>query len=226
VSQVPARSETGSISTQIAQLSKDLTLPAARDYQTRLRVLSVRGMLEVNYDAAMTSATYSAIETMALQRGHFLRAARARGEQGIADFLTGNIATAKKKVIYAWTVSKLFHDRAAQIRYASMYAEGLAQIGRYQEAQRAVGFCCVFGFGSTRCSAGDDGATGTCDRRGNNGSSSATNSVCDTIGIGGMCWARSRLRSAQTASADSPTRPRSTNSRAIALIMSSSLSSE
>jgi hypothetical protein len=113
VSQIPAHSETGSISTQIAQLSKDLTLPAARDYRTRLRVLSVRGMLEVNYDAAMTSATYSAIETMALQRGHCLIAARARGEQGIADFLTGNIATAKKKVVYAWTVSKLFRDRAA-----------------------------------------------------------------------------------------------------------------
>ena len=98
----------------------------------------MRGTLEVNYDAAMTSATYSEIETMALRRGHFLVAARARGEQGIADFLTGNIATAKRKVVYAWTVSKLFHDRAAQIRYASMYAEGLAQIGRYQEAQRAV----------------------------------------------------------------------------------------
>ena len=32
------------------------------------------------------------------------------------------------------------HDRAAQIRYASMYAEGLPQIGRYQEAQRASGY--------------------------------------------------------------------------------------
>ena len=138
VSQIPANSETASIASQIAQLSADLTLPAARDYRTRLRILGVRGMLEVNYDAAMTSATYSEIETMALRRGHFLIAARARGEQGIADFLTGNIATAKKKVVYAWTVSKLFHDRAAQIRYASMYAEGLAQIGRYQEAQRAV----------------------------------------------------------------------------------------
>jgi tetratricopeptide (TPR) repeat protein len=138
VSQIPANSETASIASQIAQLSADLTLPAARDYRTRLRILGVRGMLEVNYDAAMTSATYSEIEKLALRRGHFLIAARARGEQGIADFLTGNIATAKKKVVYAWTVSKLFHDRAAQIRYASMYAEGLAQIGRYQEAQRAV----------------------------------------------------------------------------------------
>jgi CHAT domain-containing protein len=138
VSQIPANSETASIASQIALLSPDLTLPAARDYRTRLRILGVRGMLEVNYDAAMTSATYSEIEKMALRRGHFLIAARARGEQGIADFLTGNIATAKKKVVYAWTVSKLFHDRAAQIRYASMYAEGLAQIGRYQEAQRAV----------------------------------------------------------------------------------------
>jgi hypothetical protein len=97
VSQIPANSETASIASQIAQLSADLTLPAARDYRTRLRILGVRGMLEVNYDAAMTSATYSEIEKMALHRGHFLIAARARGEQGIADFLTGNIATAKRR---------------------------------------------------------------------------------------------------------------------------------
>jgi len=37
---------------------------------------------------------------MALRRGYFFIAARARGEQGIADFLTGNIATAKTKVVY------------------------------------------------------------------------------------------------------------------------------
>jgi tetratricopeptide (TPR) repeat protein len=138
VSQVPANSETASLASQIAQLNADLALPAASDYRTRLRILSVRGMLEVNYDAALTKATYSQIETMAMRRGHFLIAARATGEEGIAEFLTGNIASARKKVVYAWTVSKLFRDRAAQIRYASVYAEGLAQIGRYPEAQGAV----------------------------------------------------------------------------------------
>jgi tetratricopeptide (TPR) repeat protein len=131
----PTTHEAG-VRSEVVDLSRDGTTRGIEKGPQSL--LSVRGMLEVNYDAAMTSATYSAIETMALQRGHFLVAARARGEQGIADFLTGNIATAKKKVVYAWTVSKLFHDRAAQIRYASMYAEGLAQIGRFQEAQRAV----------------------------------------------------------------------------------------
>src|SRR5258708_21119084 len=58
------------------------------------------------------------------------------------------------------------------------------------ETKSVEGFCCLFESDSTRWSAGDDGATGTCDRRGNNGSSSATNSVCDTTGIGGLCWAR------------------------------------
>jgi hypothetical protein len=57
---------------------RDLTLGAARDYRARLRVLSVRGMLEVNYDAAMTSATYSEIEKMALRRGHFLIASQGK----------------------------------------------------------------------------------------------------------------------------------------------------
>ncbi len=138
VSQIPATSETTSIASQISQLSSDLELPAARDYETKLRILTVRGMLEVNYDAALTAATYSQIQEMAMQRGHFLIAARATGEQGIADFLSGNIAAAKTKVVYAWMISKLFHDRGAQIRYASVYAEGLAHIGRYAEAQEAV----------------------------------------------------------------------------------------
>ena len=52
--------------------------------------------------------------------------------------------------------------------------------------QSVEGFCCLFESDSTRCSAGD-GATGTCDRRGNDESSSSPVAACDTIGIDGMC---------------------------------------
>jgi hypothetical protein len=43
----------------ILKLTQDLTLPAARDPETRLRILTIRGMIEVNYDAAMARDTWS-----------------------------------------------------------------------------------------------------------------------------------------------------------------------
>jgi CHAT domain-containing protein len=138
VSQIPADSEHSSLPDQIMQLTRYLDLPPAKDYDTRLRILGVRGFLEVNYDAGMTSRTYAEIERMAWWRGHILIAARAIGEQGIADFLTGNIASAKRKVVYAWMVSKILHDPAAHIRYASLYAEGLVRLGRYEEARKPI----------------------------------------------------------------------------------------
>jgi tetratricopeptide (TPR) repeat protein len=95
-------------------------------------------MLEVDYDAGMTSRTYAEIERMAWRHGHILIATRAIGEQGIADFLKGNIAPAKKKVLYARMVAKLLNDPAADIRYASLYAEGLIRLGRYDEAQKPI----------------------------------------------------------------------------------------
>jgi hypothetical protein len=54
VSEIPARSESStSFPSQIASLRRDLELPEARDPETRLRVLTILGMLEVNYDSEM-----------------------------------------------------------------------------------------------------------------------------------------------------------------------------
>ena len=58
---------------------------------------------------------------------------RAIGEQGIAAFLLGDIATAKKNVVKAWTVAKVA-DPAAHIRYASVYGTGLVELQKYCEA--------------------------------------------------------------------------------------------
>src|ERR1019366_8795638 len=60
-------------------------------------------------------------------------ASRAIGEQGIAAFLLGDIATAKKKVVKAWMVAKAA-DPGARIRYASMYGAGLVELHKYNEA--------------------------------------------------------------------------------------------
>jgi tetratricopeptide (TPR) repeat protein len=90
-------------------------------------------MLEVNYDSAMARATWAQVEALAKQRHHYLLASRAIGEQGIAAFLLGDIATAKKNVVKAWTVAKVA-DPAAHIRYASVYGAGLVELQKYGEA--------------------------------------------------------------------------------------------
>ncbi len=134
VSQIPARSESSTtFPQQIAVLRHDLTLPAAGDRETRLRILTILGMLEVNYDAGMARQTWAQVEQLALHRHHYLLATRAIGEQGIAAFLLGDIATAKKDVLKAWMIAKI-DDPAAHIRYASMYGTGLVELGKYKEA--------------------------------------------------------------------------------------------
>lgn len=86
VSQMPADSESStSVPSQIALLRRELELPAAQDPETRLRILTILGMLEVNYDAGMARQTWAAMENLAAKEHHYLLASRAIGEQGIAE---------------------------------------------------------------------------------------------------------------------------------------------
>ena len=134
VSQMPAQSESSTtIPSQIAVLRHDLILPEAQDPETRLRILTILGMLEVNYDSGMARQTWTEVESLAIRQHHYLLASRAIGEQGIAAFLLGDIGTAKKDVVKAWTIAKVA-DPAAQIRYASMYGVGLVELHKYKEA--------------------------------------------------------------------------------------------
>jgi hypothetical protein len=85
VSQMPAHSESSSsIPSQIALLRTDLELPEAKDPETRLRILTILGMFEVNYDSGMARQTWTEVESLANHQHHYLMAARAIGEQGIA----------------------------------------------------------------------------------------------------------------------------------------------
>jgi CHAT domain-containing protein len=134
VSEMPAHSESStSIPSQIALFRKDLDLPEANDPEKRLRILTILGMFEVNYDSGMARQTWAEVKALANSQHHYLLAARAMGEQGVAAFLLGDIATAKKNVVRAWTVAKVA-DPGAHIRYASLYGEGLVEMHQYQEA--------------------------------------------------------------------------------------------
>ena len=134
VSQFIPRAEWESIPDLLLELQNDLGLPAARDPETKLRILVIKGMIETNYDAGMAHQTWAQVETLAKARHHYLLAARAMGEEGIAAFLLGDLASAKKQVVSAWAIAKYLHDPAAHVRYASVYGAGLNELGRYNEA--------------------------------------------------------------------------------------------
>lgn len=134
VSQFIPRAESEEIPVLLLNLQQDLALLAAQDPDTRLRILVIQGMIETNYNAALASKTWRQVQIQAGQQHHYLLMARAVGEQGIAAFLLGNIAIAKKLVVRAWFVAKYLHDPAAQVRYASVFGAGLVEMHRYDEA--------------------------------------------------------------------------------------------
>jgi len=134
VSQFIPRVESEEIPVLLLELQQDQALPAAQEPETRLRILVIQGMIETNYNAAMAWKTWRQVQILARQQHHYLLMTRAIGEQGIAAFLLGDIATAKRLVVRAWLVAKYFHDPAAQVRYASIYGSGLVQMHRYEEA--------------------------------------------------------------------------------------------
>jgi CHAT domain-containing protein/tetratricopeptide (TPR) repeat protein len=133
VSQIPA-DETGSVEAKILQLSGDLLKPEAQNLETYLRILTIRGMLETNYDAGAARSTWLEIQSLAFKKGQVQLATRAVGEQGIAAFLLGDTTTAKKQVVRAWGLSKVERDPAATVRYASVFGAGLVQLHDYKEA--------------------------------------------------------------------------------------------
>lgn len=134
VSQIPPHMEDGSVPELIWQLTQDLALPEAQDQQTKLRILTIRGMVESNYDGAAGQSTWSQVQALAQQQHQYLLASRALGEKGIAAYFRGDLATAKKNVVTAWTVAKYGGDPAAQVRYASVYGAGLVDVRQYKQA--------------------------------------------------------------------------------------------
>jgi len=60
VSKAPPN-ESISVSGTILRLTENLRKPEARDEETRLRILTISGMLQTNYDAAQARATWQQV---------------------------------------------------------------------------------------------------------------------------------------------------------------------
>jgi CHAT domain-containing protein len=138
VSRFIPRAESEDSSPLLLELQHDLSLPEAKDPETNLRILVAQGMIETNYDASMARKTWAQVEVLARRRHRYHLMARAMGEQGIAAFILGNYATAKKLVVRAWIAAKYLGDPAAHVRYASVYGAGMVELHRYNEAIHAL----------------------------------------------------------------------------------------
>ena len=123
VSEIPA-DESVSAPATILKLTQDLAKPEAQDPETKLRILTIRGMLQINYDAAEARATWQEVFSLAIKLHHYELATRAEGEQGIAAFILGDTDTAKKQVVRAWGLSKVERDPAATVRYPRDWNSG------------------------------------------------------------------------------------------------------
>jgi CHAT domain-containing protein len=137
VSEFPV-DESISVTAKIRRLDDALATESAKDSATRLRILTIKGMLETNYDAGLALTTWRQVSDLAIKRGEVRLATRAKGEQGIAAFILGDTNTAKNQVLEAWGLSYAEHDPAATVRYASMFGAGLVQIHRYKEALKPL----------------------------------------------------------------------------------------
>ncbi|HLH09482.1 MAG TPA: hypothetical protein VKW78_19750, partial [Terriglobales bacterium] len=133
-SQIPARMESSPLPDLITQASALLSRPGAADPHTRLRILTVKGMLELEYDAALAKPTWAEVEHLAHSLGEWRLAHRASGEEGILAFLLGNMAEAESRVKGAYGWAFALRDRPAQVRYAELIGRGLVEVGRYQES--------------------------------------------------------------------------------------------
>src|SRR5579863_3577459 len=137
VSQIPPN-QSVDIPATIWSLTANLAQPGASDPETRLRILTVRGILQTNQDAAQALSTWEQVERLARTLHHYELATRAIGEQGIAAFILGDTLRAKREVVFAWTFAKPELDPAARIRYAATYGAGLVAVGRYAEAMNPL----------------------------------------------------------------------------------------
>jgi hypothetical protein len=133
VSEIPA-DETVSASTYVVLLTNDLQKPEAQEPETRLRILTILGIIETNYNAALALPTWKTVQQLAIKQGHLMLASRAQGEQGIAAYILGDKAAGARLTIRAWTLAKAEHDSAATVRYASLYGAGLVEMERYKQA--------------------------------------------------------------------------------------------
>jgi CHAT domain-containing protein len=135
ISQIPAEMESRNLADLSQELGQDLGNPdLQRDPYLRLRVLVVKGEVDLNLDTLSAQPIWKDVESLADALGELSLASRASGELGILAFLDGKGEEAKWRVGKALLYARLAKDVGAQIRYMAMIGQGLVEVGRPEEA--------------------------------------------------------------------------------------------
>lgn len=135
ISQIPAEAGTSNLTELSQYLANELTKHRAKaDPYLRLRLLVVKGAVDVDLDALSSRPVWQEVESLGASLGERDQASRAAGELGILAFLAGNGAEAKERVTKALLHAKLFNDVGAEIRYLTLIGEGYGEVDRPQEA--------------------------------------------------------------------------------------------
>jgi len=135
-SQIPAQLETAPqpLSFWLAEINRELSLPAAQNPKTQLHLLQIKGQIENNYDAMLAYKTWQRVERLATQQHDWTLQNRAYGEEAIGLFLLGDLSTAKTHAFGSYARALYLRDSEGRARIASLIGAGEVEFKAYNDA--------------------------------------------------------------------------------------------
>lgn len=116
-------------------LARDLETPILKgDERLRLRLLTVKGDIDLEFDIDAAYNDWSEVQQLAQKLGEPGWENRARGELGMISFLKGNTGEAGRLVEGALNTAAKSGDVGGQLRYMGAIANGLLSAGFPQPA--------------------------------------------------------------------------------------------
>ncbi len=128
VSRLEADIESSNLQQVSDELARTIARPEVqRDLPLKQRCLEVKGNVDLNRDGVSARKSFEELERVANLRHDVDSASRASGELGIISFLEGNSSEASKRVLQALFHAHLAGDVGAEIRYLSLFGQGMAE---------------------------------------------------------------------------------------------------
>src|SRR6202022_2866956 len=119
-------------STYLASVLDD---PLTRDdARLRLRCLTVKGDVDLDFDTALAARDWTEVLSIAKHLEDAAWVNRANGELGIISFVQGDYRTGTVRVMGALSQATKVKDIGAQIRYLTLVGVGLIQLQRNEQA--------------------------------------------------------------------------------------------
>ena len=104
------------------------------DARLRLRCLTVKGDVDLDFDTALAARDWTEVVSIAKRLEDAAWVNRANGELGIISFVQGDYRTGTVRVMGALSQATKLNDMGAQIRYLTLVGDGLIQLQRNDQA--------------------------------------------------------------------------------------------